>query len=169
MSIEESVRAVRAPEGSGVRRIGIAMNGVTGRMGMNQHLIRSILAIRAQGGVEVGREVIWPEPGADRARRAQARPARRRRTASSAGAPTSTRASPTRRSTSTSTRSSRSVRPDAIRKAIAAGKHIYCEKPVTETLDEGLELARLARAAGVKNGVVQDKLFLPGLLKLQAS
>ena len=62
MSIEESVRAVRAPEGSGVRRIGIAMNGVTGRMGANQHLIRSILAIRAQGGVEVGREVIWPEP-----------------------------------------------------------------------------------------------------------
>jgi hypothetical protein len=55
MSIEESVRAVRAPEGEGVRRIGIAMNGVTGRMGMNQHLIRSILAIRAQGGVEVGR------------------------------------------------------------------------------------------------------------------
>src|SRR5215208_7648231 len=62
MSIQESVRAVRAPEGSGVRRIGIAMHGVTGRMGANQHLIRSILAIRAQGGVEVGREVIWPEP-----------------------------------------------------------------------------------------------------------
>ena len=62
MSIEEQCGAVRAPEGSGVRRIGIAMNGVTGRMGMNQHLIRSILAIRAQGGVAVGREVIWPEP-----------------------------------------------------------------------------------------------------------
>ena len=51
MSIEESVRAVRAPEGGGVRRVGIAMNGVTGRMGMNQHLIRSILAIREQGGL----------------------------------------------------------------------------------------------------------------------
>jgi predicted dehydrogenase len=58
-------------------------------------------------------------------------------------------------------------RPDAVRRAIAAGKHVYCEKPVTETLDEGLELARLAGAAGVKNGVVQDKLFLPGLLKLK--
>ena len=62
MSIEEQVAAVRAPEGSGVRRVGIAMNGVTGRMGTNQHLIRSILAIRAQGGLQAGRELIWPEP-----------------------------------------------------------------------------------------------------------
>jgi len=57
-------------------------------------------------------------------------------------------------------------RPAAVRRAIAAGKHVYCEKPVTEALDEGLELARLARDAGIKHGVVQDKLFLPGLLKL---
>ena len=62
MSIEQSAEAVRAPEGSGVRRVGIAMNGVTGRMGHNQHLVRSILAIRAQGGVPHGRELIWPEP-----------------------------------------------------------------------------------------------------------
>ena len=62
MSIEETVQAARTPEGGGVRRVGIAMNGVTGRMGHNQHLVRSILAIRAQGGVPHGREVIWPEP-----------------------------------------------------------------------------------------------------------
>src|SRR5690606_3996432 len=58
-------------------------------------------------------------------------------------------------------------RAEAIRKAILAGKHIYCEKPTATSVDESLELARLAYEAGVKNGVVQDKLFLPGLLKLK--
>src|SRR5699024_8316567 len=58
-------------------------------------------------------------------------------------------------------------RAEAIKKAIAAGKHIYCEKPTATDLEGSLELARLARGAGVKNGVVQDKLFLPGLLKLK--
>jgi predicted dehydrogenase len=166
MGIEASVQAVRAPEGERVRRIGIAMNGVTGRMGMNQHLIRSILAIREQGGVEVGREVIWPEPllvGRDErklARLAAAHGLDRYTTDLDAaladpGIDVYFDAQVTKR------------RPQAIRRAIAAGKHLYCEKPVTETLDEGIELARLARAAGVKNGVVQDKLFLPGLLKLR--
>jgi predicted dehydrogenase len=158
--------AVRAPEGSGVRRIGIAMNGVTGRMGSNQHLIRSILAIREQGGIQVGRELIWPEPvlvGRDErklARLAATHGLDRYTTDLDAALADSEvevyfDAQVTRR------------RPDAIRQAIAAGKHLYCEKPVTETLDDGLELARLARAAGVKNGVVQDKLFLPGLMKLR--
>jgi predicted dehydrogenase len=58
-------------------------------------------------------------------------------------------------------------RAEAVRKAIAAGKHIYCEKPSASTLEDALDLARRAKAAGVKNGVVQDKLFLPGLLKLK--
>jgi predicted dehydrogenase len=166
MSIEQSVRAVRAPEGSGVRRVGIAMNGVTGRMGMNQHLIRSILAIREQGGVEVGREVIWPEPvllGRDErklARLAAAHGLERWSTDLDA-----TLADP--QIDVYFDAQLTQVRPDAIRKAIAAGKDVYCEKPVTETLEEGLELARLARQAGVRNGVVQDKLFLPGLLKLK--
>jgi predicted dehydrogenase len=164
--VANAFQSARAPEGSGVRRIGIAMNGVTGRMGSNQHLIRSILAIREQGGIEVGRELIWPEPvlvGRDERKLA--------RLATTHGLERFTTdldaalddpelevyfdAQVTQR------------RPDAIRRAIAAGKHLYCEKPVTETLDEGLELARLARAAGVKNGVVQDKLFLPGLVKLR--
>jgi predicted dehydrogenase len=59
------------------------------------------------------------------------------------------------------------VRDKSVRLAIEAGKHLYCEKPVAEDLDGSLELARLARDAGVKTGVVQDKLFLPGLLKLK--
>ena len=166
MSIEEHAGAVRAPEGSGVRRIGIAMNGVTGRMGTNQHLIRSILAIRAEGGLAVGRELIWPEPvliGRDErklARLAAEHGLERWSTDLDAcladpGTEVYFDAQVTQR------------RPDAIRRAIAAGKHLYCEKPVTETLADGLELARLARAAGVKNGVVQDKLFLPGLIKLR--
>jgi predicted dehydrogenase len=56
---------------------------------------------------------------------------------------------------------------DAVKAAVAAGKHIYCEKPVAASTGEALELARMARTAGVKNGVVQDKLFLPGLRKLK--
>src|SRR5262249_19318130 len=58
------------------------------------------------------------------------------------------------------------VREKALRTAIAVGKHIYTEKPTADSLEAALELARLATAAGVKNGAVQDKLFLPGLLKL---
>jgi predicted dehydrogenase len=166
MSIEEQVEAVRAPEGSGVRRVGIVMNGVTGRMGTNQHLIRSILAIRAQGGVSVGREVIWPDPilvGRDErklARLAAEHGVERYSTDLDACL-----ADPEFEVYFDAQVTQR--RPDAIRKAIAAGKHVYCEKPVTETLAEGLALARLARDAGIKNGVVQDKLFLPGLIKLQ--
>jgi len=166
MSIEETVQAARTPEGSGVRRVGIAMNGVTGRMGHNQHLVRSILAIRAQGGVPHGREVIWPEPvliGRDErklARLAAEHGLERFTTDLDAaladpglGVYFDAQVTP--------------QRPDAVRRAIAAGKDVYCEKPVTETLAEGLELARLARDAGVRNGVVQDKLFLPGLIKLR--
>ena len=166
MSIEQSVQAVRAPEGSGVRRVGIAMNGVTGRMGRTstcpldpRHPRPGRRRARARGDLA--------RAGADRPRRAQARRGWPPSTASSAGAPTSTPRSPTRASGSTSTRRSRRSRPDAVRRAIAAGKDVYCEKPVTETLAEGLELARLARDAGVRNGVVQDKLFLPGLIKLR--
>jgi predicted dehydrogenase len=166
MSIQESATGRRAPEGSGVRRVGIAMNGVTGRMGQNQHLIRSILAIRAQGGVAHGRELIWPEPlliGRDAGKlgRLAAEHGLDRYTTDLDAALADpgidiyfdAQVTP--------------LRPDAIRRAIAAGKDIYCEKPVTETLADGLEIARLARDAGIKAGVVQDKLFLPGLIKLK--
>ena len=59
------------------------------------------------------------------------------------------------------------MRPTLLEKAIPAGKHIYCEKPIATTFDEALNVCRLAEKAGVKNGVVQDKIFLPGLMKLK--
>jgi predicted dehydrogenase len=149
-------------------RIGVIMNGVTGRMGTNQHLVRSILAIRQAGGVRAGDDtVLWPEPllvGRNAARvqaLAEAHGISRWSTdldgaLSDPGYSVYFDAQVT---------SARSV---ALRSAIAAGKHIYCEKPVAEDLPTALELARLANAAGVKHGVVQDKLFLPGLIKLRA-
>jgi len=145
--------------------IGIVMNGVTGRMGTNQHLVRSILAIREQGGVRGPKGTIVPEPilvgrNEDKLRRlAQAHGVQRYTTdlaqaLAMEGAPIYFDALAT------------THRAAAVRQAIAAGKHVYCEKPIAEDVATALDLARAAKAAGIKNGVVQDKLFLPGLLKL---
>src|SRR6266550_4288148 len=102
------------------QRLGIIMNGVTGRMGTNQHLVRSILAIRSQGGVPVGPgEVLWPEPVlVGRDERALA------------DCDVYFDAQVTSR------------REAAVRAAIAAGRHVYCEKPLTEDLGSALELAQ---------------------------
>jgi predicted dehydrogenase len=148
------------------RRVGIIMNGVTGRMGMNQHLIRSILAIRAQGGLESDGAVIWPEPllvGRSEAKLAAlaAEHGLEHWTTDLSGA----LADPEYEIYFDAQLTS--ARPPAVEAAIAAGKHVYCEKPVTPDVESALALARAARDAGVKVGVVQDKLFLPGLLKLQ--
>ena len=149
------------------RTIGIAMNGVTGRMGYRQHLLRSILAIREQGGLPLDDgTLLWPEPilvGRSEARlRALAeRHGLERWTTSLDEA----LADPL-----TEIYFDAQVTPareKALRTAVAAGKHIYTEKPTAESLEGALDLARLAREAGVRNGVVQDKLFLPGLLKLK--
>ncbi|MFC4564600.1 Gfo/Idh/MocA family protein [Nocardiopsis mangrovi] len=149
------------------RVLGVAMNGVTGRMGYRQHLTRSVLAIREAGGVVMpdGTRVV-PEPVlVGRSER------KVREIADRHGIE--------RWSTDLDSVLSddsievyfdaqiTSAREDAVRSAIAAGKHIYTEKPAATTLGAALELAKLARAAGVKNGVVQDKLFLPGMLKLR--
>jgi predicted dehydrogenase len=147
--------------------IGIIMNGVTGRMGTNQHLIRSILAIREQGGVQLpDGSAIWPEPvlvGRNENKLQQlAETWGIERWSADLDA---CLADPELSLYFDAQVTNRRV--EGIRKAIAAGKDIYCEKPTAETLDEALELARLAQAAGVKNGVVQDKLFLPGFLKLR--
>ena len=148
-------------------RMGIIMNGVTGRMGANQHLIRSILAIRQQGGVATGgSNVIWPEPVLT-----GRNPDKLRALAdANGGLPWSTDldallADPDNTIYFDAQTTQR--RFDAVGKAIAAGKHIYCEKPSASTTDEALELHRRAEAAGVKHGVVQDKLWLPGLRKLK--
>ena len=149
------------------RTIGIAMNGVTGRMGRNQHLIRSILAIREQGGLDLGNgERLWPEPllvgrSESRLKDLAGQTGLERWTTNLEEALDDPAIEIYFDAQITA------ARVPAVRAAIAAGKHVYCEKPTAEKLDDALELARLARDAGVKNGVVQDKLFLPGLLKLK--
>ncbi len=147
--------------------IGIIMNGVTGRMGTNQHLVRSILAIQQQGGIPVSpSERIWPEPVLS-----GRNPDKLRALAESHGnLPWSTDldallADP--RYTLYFDAQTTLLRFESVKKAIAAGKHVYIEKPSANSMEEALELARLAEAAGVRNGVVQDKLFLPGFLKLK--
>ncbi len=151
----------------GQRVVGIIMNGVTGRMGMNQHLIRSILAIREQGGLPIGGgDVIWPEPllvGRSEGKLAAlARQHGLERWSTDLDAALADPAYEVYFDAQLT-----SARPPAVEKAIAAGKHIYCEKPLTPDVETALALGRAARDAGVKAGVVQDKLFLPGLLKLQ--
>lgn len=143
------------------------MNGATGRMGTNQHLIRSIVAIREQGGVKVDEQTsIMPDPilvgrNEDKLRKlAEAHGIERWTTDLDAAL-----ANPDDTLYFDAQQTLR--RADGIKQAIAAGKHIYCEKPVAVDTKTALELAQLARDAGVKNGVVQDKLFLPGLMKLK--
>src|SRR5437868_6128945 len=149
------------------RRLGIVMNGVTGRMGTNQHLVRSILAIMQQGGVALqdGTRVM-PDPvlvGRNETKVAQlARAHRIAKYTTDLDAALGDDANELYFDAA-----STNLRIDNLEKAIAAGKHIYCEKPTAETLDEALAIYRRARDAGVKHGVVQDKLFLPGLMKLK--
>ncbi|WP_406194630.1 Gfo/Idh/MocA family oxidoreductase [Kitasatospora sp. NBC_01560] len=149
------------------RVIGIVMNGVTGRMGYRQHLVRSILAIREQGGLDLGNgDVLRPEPilvgrNAGKLKELADRHGLEHWTTSLDEALAHPLAEIYFDAQVTTARES------ALRTAIAAGKHIYTEKPTAESLDAALELARLARAAGVRNGAVQDKLFLPGLIKLK--
>jgi len=149
------------------RRLGIIMHGVTGRMGMNQHLIRSVLAIRQAGGVVLSDgSRVMPDPilvGRN--------PDKIAALAQQYGV--------TRWATDVDKAllnpedeiffdsGTTQMRPELLEKAIAHGKHVYCEKPIATDLASALKVCRLAEKAGVKNGVVQDKLFLPGLLKLK--
>jgi predicted dehydrogenase len=143
------------------------MHGVTGRMGTNQHLIRSIAAIRAEGGVALkdGTRVI-PDPiligrNTDKVRAlAAAHGVERWGTDLDVAL-----ANPD--DILFFDAGTTQMRADLLRRAIAAGKHVYCEKPTAETLADALDVARRAETSGLKNGVVQDKLFLPGLRKLK--
>lgn len=148
-------------------RLGVIMNGVTGRMGMNQHLIRSVLAMREAGGVTLsdGR-VVELDPilvgrnGRKLEALARAQGVRRWTTDLDAAL-----ADPDDRLYFDA--ASTNLRAANLKRAIRAGKHVYCEKPTAVTAAEALELHRLAEEAGVRHGVVQDKLWLPGLLKLR--
>jgi predicted dehydrogenase len=147
--------------------VGIIMNGVTGRMGTNQHYVRSILAIRQQGGVKIKPgEVIMPVPilvGRNEAKLqklADMDPGVTWTTDLDAAL-----ADPKNIIYFDAQTTGR--RADGVRKAIAAGKHVYCEKPTAVTTEIAMELYDIATKAGLKNGVVQDKLWLPGMLKIK--
>jgi predicted dehydrogenase len=147
--------------------LGIIMNGVSGRMGYRQHLVRSILAIREQGGVLLSDgSRVQVEPllvGRSEPKLAEIghRHGIEHWTTDLDAALSDPRWDVYADFLVTS------ARVPALRRAIAAGKAIYTEKPTAETFDDALDLARAARDAGVKNGVVHDKLFLPGLRKLR--
>ncbi|KAF0121810.1 MAG: oxidoreductase, partial [Xanthobacteraceae bacterium] len=150
------------------RTLGVVMNGVTGRMGTNQHLVRSVAAIRAQGGVKlsdgtrVQLDPILIGRNADKvAALARANGVDRWGTDLDAAI-----ADPKNQIFFDA--ATTQMRPTLLDKAINAGKHIYCEKPISTNLPEALRIVKLAREKGVKNGTVQDKLFLPGLMKLKS-
>jgi predicted dehydrogenase len=145
----------------------VAMNGVTGRMGYRQHLVRSLLSIRDQGGVPLDDgTVIYPEPilvgRSEQRLRAIAERHGVERWTTSLDEVLSDPAVPVYFDAQVT-----SAREPSLAAAIAAGKHVYTEKPVADSLAGALRLAAAARAAGITHGVVQDKLFLPGMLKLQ--
>jgi predicted dehydrogenase len=148
-------------------RLGLIMNGVTGRMGMNQHLIRSIVAIRDQGGVTLKNgDRVMPDPilvGRNSEKLAALAKAHglTRFTTDLEGALKNPE------DTLFFDAATTQLRAQLLRTAMAAGKHVYCEKPVADNLADALDLVRAAKKAGIKHGVVQDKLFLPGLLKLR--
>ena len=149
------------------RRIGIIMNGVTGRMGENQHLVRSILAIRNDGGVKLrDGSVLMPDPilvGRNAGKlEALARRHKVERWTTDLDAALADPKDALFFDAATT-----DLRAALLTRAIDAGKHVYCEKPIAATLADAVAVARRANAAGIKHGVVQDKLFLPGLRKLK--
>jgi predicted dehydrogenase len=163
----DTVHPSAAADRAGTRTIGVVMNGVTGRMGTNQHLVRSILAIRRDGGLVLpdGTRLV-PEPlllGRDAKRlSALAQQHELERWSTDLDECLANDDFPVYFDAQTT-----GARTGAVARAIAAGKHVYCEKPLAPTLAQAVDLVRAARRANRKTGVVQDKLFLPGFLKLK--
>jgi predicted dehydrogenase len=150
-----------------VHRLGIIMHGVTGRMGLNQHLVRSILAIRQQGGAALPNgDRVMPDPILV-GRNAEKVAALAREYGIERATADLDAALKNPDDTVFFDAATTQMRADLLSRAIELGKHVYAEKPVADTLDKAVAVARLAKARGVKNGVVQDKLFLPGLRKLR--
>ena len=151
-----------------IEKIGIIMNGVTGRMGTNQHLMRSIVGIIKQGGVELpdGR-LLLPDPvlvGRNPKKLEMlAEMSGVRKWTTDLSAALSEKDNKVYFDSQTTER-----RAPAVKEALTAGKCVYCEKPIAANFADALELHRLAKSSGLANGVVQDKLFLPGLIKLKS-
>jgi len=148
------------------KRVGIIMHGVTGRMGMNQHLVRSILEIRKQGGVvlEDGTRLM-PDPILV-GRNAGKIEALAKQHGVGRWTVDLEDALKNPDDTVFFDAASTQLRPKLLKQAIRAGKHVYCEKPVATTLAQAIDLYKAAKRAKIKHGVVQDKLWLPGILKL---
>jgi len=148
-------------------KIGIIMNGVTGRMGTNQHLIRSLSAIINEGGIKVNEhDIILPElvlvgRNENKLKKLSERVNVKKWTTNLEGVLADDQYQIYFDAQTTGRRA------EAIKKAVAAGKHVYCEKPIATSTEIALELYRECEKAGVKHGVVQDKLWLPGMLKLK--
>lgn len=147
-------------------QLGIIMNGVTGRMGRNQHLERSLLSIQQDGGIKTRQgDVIIPKIlllGRNPQKLAEL-------SKKYNDLPWSTDLDNALSDPQYSIyfdAQTTQLRYNAVLKAIRAGKHVYCEKPSSATLDQALDLYREAKAKGIKHGVVQDKLWLPGIQKL---
>ena len=148
------------------QRLGLIMNGVTGRMGLNQHLIRSIVAIRDQGGVVLSNgDRVMPDPilvGRDAGKvEALAKRFNVARWTTDLDKALADKNDHVFFDAATT-----QARPSLLTKAINAGKHVYCEKPIATNLQEAVDVVKLANSKGVKHGTVQDKLFLPGLKKI---
>ena len=141
-------------------------------MGTNQHLVRSICAIIAQGGVKAADgTMLMPRPtltgrnaeklaalAAEHGIACQDEPFEW--TTDVAGAIGRDDVSVVFDASSTQ------LRGRFVEMAAEAGKAVYCEKPTALTVNEALRLWRVCEDAGVRHGVVQDKLFLPGIQKL---
>ncbi|HWK57139.1 MAG TPA: Gfo/Idh/MocA family oxidoreductase [Parapedobacter sp.] len=148
-------------------RVGIIMNGVTGRMGTNQHLMRSIVEIIKQGGVELPNgDTIMPDPVLVGRNQAKLEELGKRSGISKISTDLDALLQDESYTVYFDAQTT-GRRAEAIRKAVQAGKHIYCEKPMATDTATALELYQLCKKAGVKNGVVQDKLWLPGLRKIK--
>jgi len=148
-------------------KIGIIMNGVTGRMGTNQHLERSIVAIINQGGIKINSDdVIIPDPVLVGRNETKLKDLAKKFNIKKYTTDLDLCLSDTHYPVYFDAQIT-SKRAESLKKAMSSGKAIYCEKPVAANLSEALEICRLVKTSGVKNGVVQDKLWLPGIQKLK--
>ncbi|MCK4748850.1 MAG: Gfo/Idh/MocA family oxidoreductase [Bacteroidales bacterium] len=148
------------------RKIGIIMNGVTGRMGKNQHLLRSVKAIMDEGGIVHRGEILMPDPILI-GRNIQKLEALAKETGISKYSNDLDEVLGYDGYSVYFDALITGLRVENVKKAVKAGKHIYCEKPTAADTRSALELYHICRDAGVKHGVVQDKLWLPGILKLK--